>query len=179
VPSQAKSVSAESQETGLWLWRGEAPPPRSSPEPLSGGRVILGRIVAAARWTGWIAPAGGLLLVLLATSLVLRSTALDRRISVDTRTVSPQAASPLIATHSRIPPPSIELPGLRLDQVQMPPTASMQMMAQPTEGQMVKGRAQRRSPPSVRRTRASSSRRGSPVPFPGVLTPPKDQTEGK
>ena len=109
-------MSAESQETGLWLWQAEAPPPQSRPEPLSGGRVILGRIVAAARWTGWIAPAGGLLLTLLATSLVLRSTALDRRISVDTRTVFPQSASPLIATHSLIPPPSIELPGLRLDQ---------------------------------------------------------------
>ena len=177
--SQAKSVSAESQETGLWLWQGEAPPPRSRPDPLSGGRVILGRIVAAARRAGWIAPAGGLILILLAASLVLHSTAMDRRISADTRTVSSQPASPLIATHSLIPPPSIELPGIRLDHVQMPPAASMQMMAQPREGQMVKRRAQHRSPPSVRRTHASISRRGSPVPFPGVLTPPKDQTEGK
>src|ERR1700740_1038715 len=89
VLSQAKSVSAESQETGLWLWQGDAPPPRSRPEPLSGGRVILGRIVAVARWTGWIAPAGGLILILLAVALVLRSTAPDMRISADKRAVPP------------------------------------------------------------------------------------------
>jgi hypothetical protein len=174
VLPQAKSVSAESQETGLWLWQGKAPPPRSRPEPISRGRVILDRIIAAARWTGWIAPAGGLVLILLAASLVLPSTALDRRILGGTRAVSPQPGSTLIATHSLIPPPSIELPDVALDKVQMPPAAPTHMMAQPTEGQMVKRRAQRRSPPSVRRTHASFARRGSPVLLPGVLTPPKD-----
>jgi hypothetical protein len=179
VLPQAKTVSAESQETGLWLWQGEAPPPRSRPEPLSRGRAILDRIVAAARWTGWIAPAGGLTLILLAASLVLRSTALDRRISADTRAVSPQPGSTLIATHLLIPQPSIDLPDVGLDQMRMPPAASTQMIAQPAESQMVKRRAQRRSPPSVRRTHASFARRGSPVLIPGVLTPPKDQTEGE
>ena len=168
---QAKSVSAESQETGLWLWQGEAPPPRSRPGPLSRGRVILDRIVAAARWTGWIAPAGGLIFILLAALLVLRSTALDRRISADMRAASPQPGSTLIATHLLTPPLSIELPDVRLDQVEIPTAAS--------EGQMVKRRAQRRSPPSVRRTHASFARRGSPVLVPGVLTPPKDRTEGE
>jgi hypothetical protein len=179
VLPQAKTVSAESQESGLWLWQGEAPPPRSRPEPLSRGRVFLDRIVAAARWTGWKAPAGGLILILLAASLVLRSTPLDGQISADTRAVSPQPGSTLISTRSLIPPPSIELPDVALDQVRMPPAASTQMIAQPAEGQMVKRRAQRRSPPSVRRAHASFARRGSPVLIPGVLTPPKDQTEGE
>jgi hypothetical protein len=172
---QAKTVSAESQETGLWLWQGEAPPllqgeapsQRFRSEPLSVGRVILNRIVAAARWTGWITSAGGLILILLASSLVLRSTALDGRISPDARAVSPQPRSPLIATRSLIPAPSIELPDVRLDLVRMP-----------AEGQMVRTRAERRSPPSVRRTHAFAGR-GSPVLIPGVLTPPKDQTAGE
>jgi hypothetical protein len=176
VLPQTKTVSAESQETGLWLWQGKAPPPQSRSEPLSRRRVILDRIVAAARWTGWIAPAGGLILILLAASLVLRSTALDRRISADTRAALPQPGSMLIATHLLIPQPSIELPDVGL---RMPPAASAQMMAQPREGQTVKRRAQRRSPPRVRRTHASFARRGSPVLIPGVLTPPKDQPEGE
>lgn len=176
---EAKSVSAESEETGLWLWQGEALPPRSRPAPLSRGRVILDRIVVAARWTGWIPPAGGLVLILPAASLVLCSTALDKRVSTDTRAVSPQPGPTLIATRSPIPPPTIELPDVGLDLVQMPLAASTQMMAQPAQGQMVKRRAQRRSPPSVRGTHASFARKGSPVLIPGVLTPPKDQTEGE
>ena len=176
---EAKAVSAESQDSGLWLWQGQAPPPRFRTEPSSRGRVILDRVVAAVRWTGWIAPAGGLILILLAASLVLRSAPLDRRISGDTRAVSPQLGSTLIATHSLIPPPSIQLPDVGLDQLRMPPASSTQMIAQPAEGQMVKRRAQGRSPPSVRRTHASFARRGSPVLIPGVLTPPKDQTEGQ
>ena len=175
--SQPKLVSAESQETGLWLWRGEAPPPRSRPEPLSRARGILGRIVAAARSIRWIAPAGGLILILLTATLVLRSTALDRKIPVDTHAVSPRPGSTLIPSHSLIPPPSIELPGVRLDQVQMPPPPAAQMMARPAEGQMVKRRVQARSPASVRGTRASFAHRGSPVLIPGVLTPPKDQAK--
>jgi hypothetical protein len=175
VLSQAKSVGARDQEAGLWLWRGKAPPSR----PLSRGRQILGRIVSVAQWTGWMAPAGGLILILLAASLGPRSAAPDRRMTADPRAVPPQSGSPLVATHSLIHPPSIELPAVRLDRVQIPPAASAQMVAQPTEGQMVKRRAQRRSPASVRRTHASFARRGSPVLIPGVLTPPKDQTEGE
>ena len=175
--AQAKSISAESRETGLWLWQGEAPPPRSHPEPLSRGRGILGRIVAAARSIRWIAPAGGLILILLAASLLLRSPPLDRRISAGTRAVSPQPGSTLIPSHSLISPPSIELPDVRLDQVQMPPPPAAQMMARPADGQMVNRRAQHRSPTSVRGTSASFARRGSPVLTPGVLTPPKDQTK--
>jgi len=153
---EAKSVGAESQRPGLWLWQGKAPPPRSRPEPSSRGRVILERIVAAVRWTGRIAPAGGLILISLAAPLVLCSTTLDRRISADTRAQSLlQPGSTLIAPHSLIPPPSIELPDVGLDQVRMPPAAFAQMMARPAEGQMVKRRAQRRPPPSIRRTRTA------------------------
>ena len=171
---EVKSVSAESQETGLWLWQGEAPLPRSCPEPLFHGRAISDRIIAAARCTAWVAAASGFVLILLTESLVLPSPPLDRRISADTRAVSPQPGSTLIATHSLIPPPAIELPNVALDQMRMPPAASAQMMSQPTEGHMVKKRAQRRSPTGVRRTHASFAPGGSPVVIPGVLTPPKD-----
>jgi hypothetical protein len=58
-------------------------------------------------------------------------------------------------------------------------SVTTQMMVQPTEGQMVRRRAQRRLAPSVRRTHASFARKGSPVLIPGVLTPPKDYTEGE
>jgi hypothetical protein len=180
VLSQASLGSAEGQETGLWLWQGKALPSRPRSEPLSRGREILDRVIAASRWTGWIAPAGGLILISLAASLVLwRSTALDRRISADARAVSPQSGSTLIATHSLIPPPSIEFPDVRFDQVQIPPTASIQMIVRPTEGQMVRRRAQRPLAPSIRRTHSSFARKGSPVLIPGVLTPPNDYTEGE
>jgi hypothetical protein len=119
------------------------------------------------------------MLILLAASLVLRSAALDRRISADMRAVSPQPGSTLIVTHSPINPPSIELPDVGLDLVRMTPVESAQMMVEPAEGQMVKRRAHRRSSPSVRRTDLSFARRGSPFLIPGVLTPPKDQTEGE
>ena len=160
VLPQAETVSAESQETGLWLWQGRAPPSRS---PSPRGRVILDRIVAAVRWTGWIAPAGGLILILLAASLVLRSTAPDRQFSVETRAGSPQPGSTLIAPHALIPPPSIELPAVGLDQVRMPPATFAQMMAPPAQGQMVKRRAQRRSPPSVRRTHTAFARNSDAI----------------
>ena len=155
---EAKSVSAECQDSGLWLWQGQAPPPRSRPKPSSRGRVILDRIFAGVRWTGWMAPAGGLILISLAALLVLRSTTLDRRFSADTRAQSLQLGSTLIATHSLIPPPSIQLPDVGLDQLRMPPASSTQMIAQPAEGQMVKRRALRRSPPSVRRTHTAFAR---------------------
>jgi len=174
VLSQAKSLSAESEETGLWLWQGEAPPPRSRREDLSRRRSILGRILAAPRWTGWIGRAGGLIFILLPASLVLRSTPLDGEIPADARVVSPQPRSTLVATHSLIPPPSIELPNLRLEQVQMPLSAATQIMPEPREGQIANSRAQARSPTSVRRTHTRFARRGSPVLIPGLLTPPKD-----
>jgi hypothetical protein len=155
---EAKSVRAESQDSGLWLWQGQAPPPRSRPEPSSRGPVILDRIVAGVRWTRRIAPAAGLILISLAASLVLRSTTLDKRISADTRAQSLQPGLTLIAPHSLIPPPSIELPDVGSVQVRIPPAAFAQMMAQPAEGQMVKRRTLRRSPPRVRRTHTAFAR---------------------
>jgi hypothetical protein len=112
---------------------------------------MLDRIVAAARWTGRVAPAGGLILILLAASLMLRSMALDKPISADMRAESPPPGSPLIAPHALIPPPSIELPDVGLDQLRVQPAAFAQMMAQPA----VKTRVQRRSPPSLRGTHAA------------------------
>jgi hypothetical protein len=156
VVPEAKSVGAASQDPGLWLWQGKAPPPRSCSEPSSRGRVILDWIVSSVRWARRIAPAGGFILISLAASLVLRSTTSDRGISADARAQSLQPASTLIAPHSLIPPPSIELPDVGLDQVRMP-AAFAQMMARSTEGQMVK-QAQRRSPPSVRRTHTAFTR---------------------
>lgn len=174
VLSHAKSIAAESQTAGLWLLHGEAPPPRSPPEPISRGRQLLGRIASAARWAGWMAPAAGLILILLAVSLVLHPAPPGERPSGSMSAVAPQPSSPLVAAHSLIPPLSIQLPDLRLDQVQLPPAASAQMMTEPTERQMVKKREQRRSPASVKRSHTSFARRGSPVLIPGLLTPPKD-----
>jgi hypothetical protein len=173
VLSHAKSISAETQNAGLWLLHGEAPP-RSPPEPVSRPRQLLDHIASAARWAGWMAPAGGLILILLAVSLVLRSAPPGAGLSAGLPAVAPQPMSPLVAGHSLIPPPSTQLPDVRLDHVQMPPLASAQTMTQPTEGQMVKWRERRKSPASVRRTHASFARRGPPVLIPGVLTPPKD-----
>jgi len=173
VLSHAKSISAETQNAGLWLLHGEAPPPRSPPEPVSRARQLLDH-TASARWAGWMAPAGGLILILLAVSLVLRSGPPGAGLSAGLPAVAPQPMSPLVAAHSLMPPPSIQLPDVRLDHVQMPPPASAQMKTQPTEGQMVKWRERRKSPASVRRTHASFAHRSSPVLIPGVLTPPKD-----
>jgi hypothetical protein len=171
--SDAKSVNAEIRETGLWLWHGETPSPRSPPRSLSRTRQILDRIVSVSRWTGWTVPVGVSLLVVLAASLVLRSTPLEERPSAGTGAIAPQTGSLLIATHTLISPPAIELAAIRLDQVKMPPPAADQMAAQPPEDPTVKKRV-RKSLAQVARAHALFARRGSPVVIPGVLTPPKD-----
>ena len=174
VMSDVKSINAESRETGLWLWHGDTPPPRSPPGSLSRRRQILDRIVSVSRWTRWTVPVGISLLMVLAASLVLRSTPSEERPSAGTGAVAPQTGSLLIATHTLISPPSIELADIRLDQLKMPPTAADQTTAQPPEGPMVKQRVARRSPANSARAHASFACRGSPVLIPGVLTPPKD-----
>ena len=52
-------------------------------------RQILGRILSAARWGGWLALPGGLTLGLFAASVLLHSTLPDEPVRSDTLTVAP------------------------------------------------------------------------------------------
>jgi len=96
------AMSNESREPGRWLWHGKAPPP-SRPKPALRVRQILGRILSAAGWAGWIALLTGLALVSVAVSVMPHR---DRPVSADTPAIelssapSSTVAGPIVA-HAR------------------------------------------------------------------------------
>jgi hypothetical protein len=143
------AMRAGSREPGLWLWHGKAPPP-SRPKPALRVRQILGRILSAARWGGWLALPGGLTLGLLAASVLLHSTPPDEPVRSDTPTV----ARPITAE----PPAEV---AAQTDQVQVPSAPTAQMTAREPERQVAKRRAHRTWSATVRKTHLLLSRRGS------------------
>jgi hypothetical protein len=175
-PSSHPALSnAESQEAGLWLWRGEAlppppstPPPKSRVEPTSRVQQILGSMAPAARRAGWMVLLGGLAVALLAASAMLHPTPPEESVSVDTLAVSlPPVQSATVVPPSVAPAPA-DLTEAQSDQTEVPPAA--QALARPAETRVGKSRAQ--PPRTVRKTQASPIRRGPPILIPGVLTPP-------
>ena len=174
-PSSHSALSnTESQEAGLWLWRGEALPPPSAPTPKSRvqpkSRVhqILSSMVPAARWAGWMALLGGLAVALLAASAMLHPTPPEE--SVDTPAVSlPPVPSATVARPSVAPAPA-ELTEAQSDQTEAPLAPAAQTLARPAETRVAKSHPQ--LPRTVRKTHASPVRRGPPTLIPGVLTPP-------
>ena len=143
-------MSNESQESGLWLWRGKAPPP-SGPKPASRVRQILGCILSAARWGDWLALAGGLTLALFAASAVLHSTPRGEPVPSDTPTV----ARPIIAE----PPAEVTA---QTDQVQLPSAPTAPMTAGEPERQVAKRQTHRTGSATVRKTHLLLARRVSP-----------------
>ena len=142
-------MSDESQESGLWLWHGKAPLP-SGPKPASRVRQILGRILSAARWDGWLALPGGLTLGYFAASVLLHSTPPDEPVPSDTPTV----ARPIAAE----PPAEVTA---QTDQVQVPSAPTTQMTARELERQVAKWREHRAWSARVRKTHLLLARRGS------------------
>ena len=167
----APLISTGSEEAGLWLWHGEAPPPPSLPQPKLRVRHILARMKPPARWAAWTALPGGLALTLLAVSAMYSvpphwSQSADAPAVGLAPTASPTTAPPIAAAP---PAPPTEA---QFDQTRASPAPAPQISGQGSEQPMVSSRAQRKSPGTGRKTHASLVRRGSPVLIPGVLTPP-------
>ena len=143
-------MSNESLEPGLWLWlwHGKAAPP-SRPKPALRVRQILGLILSAARWGGWLALPGGLTLGLFAASVLLHSTPPDEPVRSDTPTVAR-----LITAE---PPAEV---AAQTD-VQVPSAPTAQMTAREPERQVATWRAHRTWSATVRKTYLLLSRRGS------------------
>jgi hypothetical protein len=157
-------VSTDSNQSGLWLWQGEAPPQPSLPRPKLGNGQVLRRIIPAGGWAGWITLPAGLAIALFAVSMMPHS---DSPVSVGAPAVAPSSApSPAVAPPGVIVPPA-EPTAAQLDPVPAPSTSTAKIPVQ-----TVKSGAQRKSSRTVKSTHASHVRRGSPVPMPGVLTPP-------
>ena len=164
-------ISTGSEEAGLWLWHGEAPPLPSLPQPKLRVRHILARMKPPARWAAWTALPGGLALTLLAVSAMYSvpphwSQSADAPAVGLAPTASPTTAPPIAAAP---PAPPTEA---QFDQTRASPAPAPQISGQGSEQPMVSSRAQRKSPGTGRKTHASLVRRGSPVLIPGVLTPP-------
>jgi hypothetical protein len=168
----APLISTGSEEAGLWLWHGEAPPPPSLPLPKLGVRRILARMKPSARWAAWTAALpGGLALTLLAVSAMYsapphRSEPADAPAVALAPTASPTTA-PSIAAVPPAPPTEVQS-----DQTRASLAPAPQISGQGSEQPMVSSSAQRKSPRTVRKTHAQLVRRGPPVLIPGVLTPP-------
>ena len=150
------------------VWHGKAAPP-SRPKPALRVRQILGRILSAAGWAGWIALLTGLALVSVAVSVMSHR---DRPVSADTPAIelssapSSTVAGPIVATRP------VELTEAQLDQVRVPSAPAAKITARGPEPRMTKSPAQHKSARAVRKARASHVRKGPPVPIPEVLTPP-------
>jgi len=153
-------ISNGSQESGLWLWRGETP----SPAPLrSRSRVerVSALIVSAARSAPWMAPTSGLALIGFAAWAILHLLPGDpspgnMSAAAPHRVVTPRVARLLTPA----PPPLTEAP---LDQEQAQSTRVIQSIAIPTHHRTVKWRSKRRSQLAARRSPAPVAHRWASV----------------
>jgi hypothetical protein len=168
VSHSARLVSTDLKESGLWLWKGEAPPPQTRPK--SRNHRFLRRIMPAAGWSGWIAVPAGLALAFLAVSMIPRP---DKPISADRSAVARSSVPSPAVMPPIVPVPPAEPTEAKLDQVQVPSAPSTaKITAQGPEPPVVKGRAQHKLSRTARKTNASHVRKRPLFPRPGVLTPP-------
>jgi hypothetical protein len=163
----AALISTDSNDSGLWLWHGEAPPQLSRPRPKLGARRILRRIAPAAGWAGWIALPAGLAILLIAASMMPHS---ENPVSADAPAVALSSAPSFTVEHSSVVVPQAELNEVQLDHVPVPLSPTAKSPARGLEQRIVKSGAQRKSSRKI--THAAHVRRGPPVPMRGVLTPP-------
>jgi hypothetical protein len=163
----APLVSTDLQESGLWLWQGDAPPPPALARPKSRDQRFLRRVIPAARWAGWIAVPAGLALAFLTVSMLLRPVSPDSPAVALSSNPSPGVTRPIV------PVPPAELTEADLDKAQVPsePRAA-ELTAQGPEPLVAKGRAQHKLSRIARKSHASHLRRRLLFPMPGVLTPP-------
>jgi hypothetical protein len=163
----APLVSTDLQESGLWLWQGDAPPPPALARPKSRDQRFLRRVIPAAGRAGWIAVPAGLALAFLTVSMLLRPVSPDSPPVALSSNPSPGVTRPIV------PVPPAELTKADLDKAQVPsePRAA-ELTAQGPEPLVAKGRAQHKLSRIARKTHASHLRRRPLFPMPGVLTPP-------
>ena len=162
----AMPISNDSQVSGLWLWRGEAPPPRPAPPVRPASRIepVAALIVSAARSARWMAPPSGLALIALAAFVTAHLLSGVQSMPGNTSAAAllpPMPAPSLARPISPAPPPPLtEAP---LDQVQAPSAPITQVMAGPTQHNTVKWRARHRSPRTLRRSHALFAHRWTPL----------------
>jgi hypothetical protein len=167
--ADAALISTESNESGLWLWQGEAPPQSSLPQSKSRGQQLLRRIIPAAGWVGWIALPTGLTIILIAVSMMPQP---DRPVSADAPAVALSSTSSPTVAHPSVVVPTADPTQAQLDHLPVPSAPTAKIPTRGPEPQVVKSHPQRKSSRTVKITHASQSRRGPPVLMPGVLTPP-------
>lgn len=162
----ARLVSTDLEESGLWMWQGEALQPALA-RPKSREQRFFRRVMSAAGWAGWIAVPAGLALAFLTVSMLLHPVSPDRP------AVALSSAAPPGVTHAMVPAPPPERTVAELDKVQAPsePRAA-QITAQEPEPLTAKGRAQHKLLRTARKTHASHVPKRPLFPMPGVLTPP-------
>ncbi|HYZ41553.1 MAG TPA: hypothetical protein VE687_13150, partial [Stellaceae bacterium] len=133
------SMSAESQEPGLWLWRGEAPPTPPPLQPASGAQRVE-QIIRIVRLAGWVALPSALTLTFLAASVMLRSTPPDERVAADPSAIASQSGSSSPVARPVIALPQIELAAPQLAQVQAPSVPPVEMTVPRAERRWAKRR---------------------------------------
>jgi len=158
-------MSIESQESGLWLWHGEAPPPPSPPRPTS--RVqLLGRIGFAVRQARRMALANGLALTSLAASALLYSTPPDEPLRADKPAVATQIVPPPPVARPIVPGPPVSLTDAQSGQVQMTSAPASRITVRGTGRQVRKWHAHRKSAAPLRKSHASFARGWWPMLLP-------------
>ena len=158
-------ISNDSQETGFWLWQGEAPPPRPAPaiQPSARFERLATAIISAARSARWMGPPTGLALIALAAGLALHLLSGGRSMPGNMSAAAPlPVAAPSLARPVS-PPLAASLTEAPMDQVQAPSAPIVQAMAAPTQHIPVKWRARRRPSLTARRPHALFARRRAPV----------------
>ena len=167
-------ISTDSKESGLWLWNGEAPPSASVPQSKSFPQRILSRIIPVAIWAGGVTLAAGLVLTLIAVSMLRHP---NRPQSGDAAVVEPSStSSPTVVGPTVAPPPAA--PAAQLDQAQKPPEPTPATAISGAEPQMMKAHPGGKSVRKAKTTHKSHPPRGAPIPAPGVLTPPSATWHG-
>ena len=200
-------ISTDSKDTGLWLWQGEAPPTPALPRPKSHAQEILHRIKPAVSWAGWIGLPTGLILILIAISMMRHP---NSPVLVDTPPVAHSSAPSPAAALSSAPSPTAALPSTpspaaavssalsptaarpivtvppatlteaQMDQVEVPPALpAAKMLVQGPEPPVVKERAQAKLSRTARKIQSSHVRKRPLFPAPGVLTPPPMAWHGR
>ena len=170
ISPSARLVSTDLQESGLWLWQGEAPPTSALPRSKSRNQQFLRRIMPATGWVGWIAVPAGLALAFFAVSVIPHP---DRPVSADRPAVALSSAPSRAVTPPIVPVPPAERTEAKSEQVQVPSALpAAKIAAQGPEPPVVKGGAQHKLSRIARKTHASHVRKRPLFPRPGVLTPP-------
>ena len=170
ISPPARLVSTDLEESGLWLWRGEAPPPPTLPPPKARNHQFLHRIMPAAGWAGWIAVPAGLVMAVLAVSMIPRP---DRPVSAERPAVAPSSASSPAIAPPIVPVSPGERTEAKLNQEQVPSALpAAKLTAQGPEPVAAKARAQHKLSRIARKIHASHARKQPLFPRPGVLTPP-------